>query len=146
MRLSTSNTRIRVCWFFRSLQPKLSGLDALSIGIAQENGKLWWFATTNLETMSRWDQRFQLSFMTASIWCHNLVFHPIYSTILEWLWCNRYFHVTNCLQKYSVCMSLSYADLKRTLKSAIHIRKAKKIRSFMKIVLTFFISLLLLIL
>ena len=89
-------------------------------------------------------RRFVWKHKTASIWCHNLVFHPIYSTILEWLWCNRYFYVTNCLQKYSVCMSLSYADLKRTLKSAIHIRKAKKIRSFMKIVLTFFISLLLL--
>ena len=54
--------------------------------------------------------------MTASIWCQHFVFHPNFSTILKWLWCNRYFHETNCLQKYSVCVSLSYADLKRTFK------------------------------
>ena len=35
-------------------------------------------------------------------------------------------------------MSLSYADLKRTLKLAIHIRKAKKIRVLSEILLTFF--------
>ena len=29
------------------------------------------------------------------------MFHPIFSIILEWLSWNRYFHVTNCLQKYT---------------------------------------------
>ena len=35
-------------------------------------------------------------------------------------------------------MSLLYADLKRTFKLAIHMRKAKKIRVFSEILLTFF--------
>ena len=37
-------------------------------------------------------------------------------------------------------MSLSNADLKRTFKLAIHIRKAKKIRVFCKILRTFFFA------
>ena len=37
-------------------------------------------------------------------------------------------------------MSLLYADLKRTLKLAIHIRKAKKIRVLSEILLTFLVA------
>ena len=84
------------------------------------------------------------SVKTASIWRQNLVFHPIFSTIVEWFWYYKYFHGRNCPQKHSVCISLPYADRKTTFKSAIHMGKAKKIRLFSEILLTIFFSLLLL--
>ena len=85
-----------------------------------------------------------LKLTTASIWCQHIVFHFNFLTTVKQLWCDNYFYKTNCLQKCSLFMSLSYVDLKRTFKVAIHTSKAKKKRVLSKILLTFFISLLLL--
>ena len=69
----------------------------------------------------------------------NEVFHHTFCIIIRTIIVLKCFYQTNCLSRHQVFTFLSYSDLKSNFNCAIHMKKTRKSRFFMKSCLQFFI-------